>query len=96
MKTIIMFILLIPACIILSQTREPEPIQFHWNTSTGTTTAFASTTDGTNNNNYFKQNNFMLGYMWGGERKISESLRMTQADPSTAYGVWNGTETRTD
>jgi hypothetical protein len=38
----------------------------------------------------------MLGYMWGGERKISQSLSMTQADPTVVWGVCDGTETRTD
>jgi hypothetical protein len=47
-------------------------------------------------NSYSQLDTVMLGWMWGGERKISQSLSMTQADPTTAFGVWNGTETRTD
>jgi hypothetical protein len=95
MKTLIVLIFLISASILNSQTREPIQQNFTWSYFNGTTTATTTATV-SSANDYFKLNNFMLGYMWGGERKISQSLSMTQADPTTAFGVWNSTETRTD
>jgi hypothetical protein len=72
MKTLIIFLL--TATIAFSQTREPEQHTFYMDSI-----PFLLDTQ----NDYFKLNDFQLGFHWGSMKKLSNALLMNQADITT-------------
>ena len=81
MKIIAIFI--ISVVMVYSQSREAEQKQFEWKLSETTTTAYLSTIHPSNPQtvkDYFKSDNFNLGWHWGGERLISKVMKVNQAD----------------
>lgn len=81
MKIIAIFLLSV--VMVYSQSREAEQKQFEWNIEGTTTTAYLSTIHPNNPQtvlDYFKINNFTLGWHWGGERIISKAMKVNQAD----------------
>ena len=81
MKIIAIFI--ISVVMVYSQSREAEQKQFEWNLSGTTTTAYLSTIHPSNPQtvkDYFKSDNFILGWHWGGEKIISKVMKVNQSD----------------
>ena len=86
MKIIAIF--LISVVMVYSQSREAEQKQFVWNLSGTTTTAYLSTIHEDNPQSvkdYFKTDNFILGWHWGGEKIISKVMKSSQCDLTTAW-----------
>ncbi len=81
MKTIIIFLLAV--MVVLSQNGEPSTRTFTWNTINGSITDTLNT-----NNDYFKLNSFIIGWMWGGERKISQVMKVNQADTEPGNPIY--------
>lgn len=61
-----------------SQVFEPEPLQFEHFTTYGATTKSISSFN--NSDARFKYNKYVLGWHWGGERRISKVMKVNQAD----------------
>ncbi len=71
MKKLLLLIITFNINLLLSQTFEPSQHKFIFK---GDTIKLSSDLD------YFKQDKFLLGWHWGGGKKISKSLDMNQND----------------
>ncbi|MDT3738223.1 MAG: T9SS type A sorting domain-containing protein [Candidatus Kapabacteria bacterium] len=82
MKIIAIFFLAIT--VAFSQNVEPTQKSFDYKDIDGNTV-----NDGYLNGNldYFKINNYTLGWHWGGQRKISKAMLANQSDIGTGWGI---------
>lgn len=81
MKIIVMFFLM--SIVLLSQTREPSQHPFSYTDTSGIYHNEYLSAD----SSYFKLNQFMVGFHWGGSRVMSRVLKANQADIGTNWGV---------
>jgi hypothetical protein len=73
MKAIIIILVLLITKAIYCQDSEPDQFQFQWGVN-GPLTYLSS------DSAYFTQNKFLIGWHWGGPRKISQALLSSQND----------------
>ncbi len=90
MKKLIIFLLAVT--FVFSQNVEPTQRTFNYKNLNGTSINGYLNGD----LDYFNINNFIIGWHWGGERKISQVMRVNQADISTSESNPNQYENNTN
>lgn len=74
-KSVLIIVLLLIASNLFSQDFEPAQRKFFWALSQDSVLLSSEM-------EYFKQKDFLLGWHWGGPKKISQALMINQYDAS--------------
>lgn len=75
---IILLLILLAVANLFAQDKEPVQQKFYFPAYSESDSVYLSDTL-----DFFKQDKFMLGWHWGGSKKISRSLNMNQKDISS-------------